>query len=661
MNRRLAHFLCCNLSAGLSVANVYLRLLTRAQFVQPEDGEASAVTWNPASRAAFGLCPGFRAMERRSSVFELPESSALWRQSLPYVLLLSATFTLYSSVTYFDFVIDDFNYIVENFTIWDLSSRHLRSIWSNPFFGQYAPLHHTLLAAIYSVSGLDPVGYHVVQLLLHGACVCLLYFVLKAVESARIALLACLLFVVFPPNLETVAWVSETKSTLAFLFFLLSFFFFHRFLTSSRWPDAVFCALFLVLSLLSKINTLVAPAIFFLYVWKRRDAWNRRTVGSLAALSLISVAFTILTLHYSAGSIAGAPDRLFDGAILENPAVQLDFSKGYFGGFLVHLLNLPQFLLFYVRMLVFPHPLSFWHMVAIHTELNWAIGLAWIGLLALLWLLYRSPRERQFWMLWFVLFLLPILQLVPNPTWVADRYLYVPAVGAFVLGARLFFKVLDRIRQSWARVGWEAAMGVVLFAFAWQTHLALPAWRSEVSVWEAATKATCAQSAFCHFHWGKALLQEEKVDLGLRQLIEAVRLRPSPPYLIYLGDGFVDGPGDSGQALRAYAAAYEAAGRLPLFVTAKVAKAHYLAGDFQEADRIITAAMKIDPNSTPLLLVDGFLQWKLGNFETARSRLRRLLDLNSLYPRASNPTQFLLYYWKRPAEVGSLMADLAPF
>ena len=598
-------------------------------------------------------------MARRLSLFEFPESLQSWRRSLPYALLLGITLVLYGATAYFGFVFDDFNYVIENYRIQALSSRHFLAIWTNPFSGQYAPLHHSLLALIYFFSGLEPFGYHLAQLLLHGACVCLLYFVLKMAESARVALLACLLFAVYPPNIETVAWVSETKSSLAFLFFLLSFLFFHRLRTRERWSDGLLCALFLLLSLLSKVSTVAAPAIFLLYDYRQGRAWTKGSAASLACFFLISAVFVGVTLFYTSSALPAFPDRLLDGAILDSPAPPLDSPGGYFGGVGVHLLNLSGFLFFYIRMVFFPHPLSAWHMFPIYMELNWITGAQWIGLLGLLWVLYRSSRPTQFWMLWFLAFLAPVLQLVPNPTWVADRYLYIPAVGAFVLAARLFFDTFDRISKPWARLAWEAVMSAVLLAFAWQTYRHLPVWRNDLTLWEATTR-TCPTSAFCHGRWGVALFREGQVDLAFREFIEAVRIRPSPQYLIYLGDAFADGPGDYVQALRAFRAAQEAAGALPLFVVAKMAKVHYLAGDFPQARRLIDAGRKVDPDNPALLLVGGFLEWKLGNRDEARTFLRRVLELNTLYPRTANSARFFNYYWKRPSEVGQVLGDLGP-
>src|SRR4051812_7313189 len=116
----------------------------------------------------------------------------LWQRLLPYALLVSITFALYSATLYFNFIWDDSLYVFENFQIQGISLGRQRELWSTPYLGNYAPLQHLLLAVIHSLSGLEPFGYHLAQLLLHASCVCLLYFVLQKLESPRVAFLAAL-------------------------------------------------------------------------------------------------------------------------------------------------------------------------------------------------------------------------------------------------------------------------------------------------------------------------------------------------------------------------------------------------------------------------------------------------------------------------------------
>jgi len=558
-----------------------------------------------------------------------------WQKLLPYALLLSVTLALYGSTLYFYFVWDDHYYITTNYRIHGLSWVHLQAIWTNTYLGHYAPVQHTFLAILYYFSGLEPFNYHLAQLVVHAAGVVLLYGVLKKVESPRVALLASLLFAVHPTSVETVAWISETKSTLAFLFFLLSWGAFLRLRERGGWSNGGLSVAFLVCSLLAKINTVVAPAIFFLWDYKER-ALDRKRLWSLACFFLISALFTWVHL------------RAFHGSqqVLENT---------YFGGPAVHLMNMPLLLSFYIQMTVFPHPLSAWEMFPVQQEFNVLIGLGWMGLLAMSWLLVRRPRSVQFWGLWFLVFLAPVLQIVPFPIWVADRYLYIPAIGLFVLASRGFFWVGDRLRLAWQQWGWQAAMSALVIALAWRTDRHVPVWTNDLTLW-AATTQTCMTSPYCHLNLGLALLQNRQTERGIQELIRAVEIRPTPRYLMYLGDAFTMSARDYRLALIAYQMALEQGGSdITAEFHAKLARCYLMAGRFEEAGRAIEAGKKLNANDPALLVIEAFLQWKLGNLEQTRQSLARVFRITG---RTSNAADFLYPFWGNAQDVGRLLADL---
>lgn len=604
-------------------------------------------------------------MDEPISLLRFPERNASWQRALPYAVLIAVTFALYGPSLYFDFAWDDTNYILNNYWIQGLSLDRFREIWTRSYMGNYAPLHHLAMAFVYSLWGMEPFGFHLVQVFLHAACVCALFFVLQEIESPAVAWLASLLFAVYPPNIENVAWVSEIKTTMALLFFLLSFWAFHRLRTTGDWQNGVWSAIFLTLSLLSKINTVVAPAVFLLYDYKRHDAnsgrfWNKNRLRSLIVFFLLGAAFTVGHLFSSQGLSRSSPQWLVDASLTNIPLTPAQEQSGYFGGFWVHLLNLPFFLFFYIRMVLFPGPLSAWQMFPIRAGLDWTVVAAWVGLAALAWIVYRSPRHIQFWILWFFLFLAPVLQLVPNAIWVADRYLYVPAIGAFVLAGKLALHVLERIPRLRLRLSWEAAICLVLLALAWQTHAHLPVWRNDLTLWGATTR-TCRTSAYCHYRLGIALLDEGRVDPGVLELSQAVRIRPALRYLLALGDALTDNAGDYERALRAYQLARESGTPLSVTFLAKVAKAQYLSGDLEQARSTIATGQNIQPDNSALLLVEGFVEWKLGDREASKEALRKGLALNSVNPLARHPARFLNDYWKRPAEVGLVLSDLGLF
>lgn len=577
----------------------------------------------------------------RPSVLGFADGLTSWRQILPYALLLSVTVALYGSSLYFDFVWDDVAYVEKNFRVQGLSLMHFRAFWTGAYLAHYAPMHHTLLAILYHFSALEPFGYHLGQVLLHAACLGVLYFLLKKMGSARIAFLASLLFAVYPPNTETVAWISETKSTLAFLFFLLSFWFFVRLRADGGWRDGLLCALFLVLSMLAKINTVVAPAVFLLYDYQQGYRFTKSRLASLAGYFLLSAAMTGVHLRVS-----------YEGS-------QQVLEGAYFGGLGVHLLNLPLLVLFYARMVVVPYPLSAWHMFPVHQQMDAVAGAAWIALLGLAWLVYRSNRNIQFWSLWFLVFLLPVLQIVPFPIWVADRYLYIPAIGPFVLASQGFFWIADRLGKLWQRVGWEVAMSAVLVVFAAYTARHGEIWRDDLVLWETTAK-TCPTSAYCHSNLGIALLKRNQVERGVKELIRAVELRDAPRYLVNLGDAYSLSLGDYRQALLAYRMALERSGAHGVSAEfyARIARANVLAGQLEEADQFIQAGLRENATEPSLWVVNSFLKWKQGDLRESLLSARRALAVTG---QTSGAAGLMYHYWGDAGEVGKLLAALRAF
>ena len=576
-------------------------------------------------------------------VFDFPDRLNSWSRLLPYALLLAIAFALYGPSLYYEFVWDDAHYVTTNYRIQGLTRPQLQAVWTATYLGHYAPVHHTFLALVHQIAGTDPFGYHLAQLLLHAACVLLLYWLLARIESPRVALLATLLYSVHPTAAETVAWVSETKSTLAFLFFLLSFLAFLRLRETGRWGFGVLCAVFLTLSLLAKINTVVAPAIFLLWDYRQRRPFDRKTVATLAGFFLISVLMAVVHMVSFMGT-------------------EWMGDSGYYGGLGVHLMNLPLLLFFYIQMTLFPHPLSAWYVFPVTLELTWGLAVQWIALLALAGFLLRSSRRTQFWALWFLVFLVPVLQIIPFGIWVADRYLYIPIIGLFVLAGGFFFDLLDRFgqaRRGW-RFGWEAALCLVLAVLAWRTAVRLPVWKDDLTLWET-TYPTCSNSAYCNENLGLALLQAGQSQRGGDLLVRAVEIRPSPPFMANLADALTLTARNYTDAINFYRLALQspaASSGTPIWVTdayAGLARAYILQGNLDEAAHALEKGTSLNPGNPRLWVVEGFLHWKRGDLAAARRALGISLMITG---QTSRYAFFFFRYWGNMTDVGNLLADL---
>jgi protein O-mannosyl-transferase len=567
------------------------------------------------------------------------------------VLVLAAAVAVYAQTLFYGFSWDDDLYVLRNALVRKMDWLHLNAIWTTTFVGHYAPLNLTLLAVLRAVFGYQPGPFHAAQVVLHAACGGVLYFVIRKMESPRVALLAALLFAVHPTNVETVAWINETKSTLSFLLFLLSFWFFIRFREEERGEHGLLAGIFLILSLLSKINTVVAPVIFLLYDYQTPGALRRRW-ESLAGYFLLGGGFALLHMF----SFFWGPNALA-GSSLED---------SYYSGFGTHLLNIPSFLLFYLRTIFFPLRLTAWHMMEIRTAFTALVALQWLAVVALAALLLRASRRAQFWGMWFVVFLLPVLQIVPNLTWVAERYLYIPAIGIFVLFARALLPTRDPTREGEASRTFvvpanlaQGAAVVILALLSWRSVSYLPVFRNNLTLWETTSK-TCPTSAVCHASLGQALLADHQTERGVKELIEAVNIRPTSENLARLGDAYTLNVGDYRQGIIAYTMALKDAKANSLYYApaelyGELARAQLLSGDLPAAADSVLTGLRLRPDGLFLLTLQTYIDWRRGNAEAARNTLakcRRLLDLSG-----TDPVD-LQAYWRQLPEMDRMLAEL---
>lgn len=167
------------------------------------------------------------------------------------------------------YIWDDDFYVTHNPTLSSVSG--LCDIWLKPSATpQYYPMVHSTYWLEYHLWGLHPLGYHVVNVLLHIGCALLLWRLLIKLKMPSIwAWVAAAIFALHPVQVESVAWVTERKNVLSCLFYLLSANCYLRFMQTGSWRYWGVAWFVFVLALLSKSVVLTLPAAMLVIGWQQ--------------------------------------------------------------------------------------------------------------------------------------------------------------------------------------------------------------------------------------------------------------------------------------------------------------------------------------------------------------------------------------------------------
>jgi hypothetical protein len=411
---------------------------------------------------------------------------------VPCVLLATLGALAFSPALAGGFVWDD-HLLISNNAAWRSASGLWRalgsSFWetsveSGAQARYYRPLISLAYYAQFRLFGLEPRGYHVVNLVLHVGCVLLAFAWLRdrlaraygslATSGHAIQLGAAIgagWFALHPSRTEAVSWISGCTDLWMAIFALGAALCVRSERAASRWLLAPLLA---AAALLCKEAAVMLPPLLVLDALclsppEARRAELRAAAGIGAALLAVLVVRSLLVPLPIASLAAG----------LQGDTVARVVSS--FGHYL-------------------EATFSPWAPTVLRGEVTigvagpqyeppsvmlGALGFALSALLCVLAL--RRPALRP-WLAdgaWFVLALLPVLNLLPLglKALVADRYLYLPMLGISALLARAVAELWPRARTA-ARVACGAvALGAAL-AFMTVTWSHSRAFASDDALWQ---------------------------------------------------------------------------------------------------------------------------------------------------------------------------------
>lgn len=408
------------------------------------------------------------------------------------------------------FIWDDDKYVTDNPML--TATNGLHEIWFSAHTqSQYFPLVYTTFRFERQLWGLNPLGYHLVNILLHGLNAVLIWIILKRLQMPG-AWLAAAIFALHPVQVETVAWITELKNLESLFFYLLALLAWMKFADTPGRLSWAFYGVTLaayLLALLAKTTACTLPAAMLLVLWLRgqRLTWSRCL--PILPFVMIGLGFGLLSIWWEE-HLGNYQDRFG----LSLGIVQRSLVAG-------------RALWFYAGKLAWPADLTFSYP---HWDINPAAPSQYIPLAGcvaaaiLLWLERKKlGRGTLAGIVFFVAALSPLLGFINEYTffytYVADHYQYTAAIGLLAIFAGLIWR-------WFATSGYlPVVQGALLLVLGGLTWHQCGAYRDLETLWRD-TLAKNPMSWMAHDNLGVVLFQQGRLDEALEQYQAAADLYP---------------------------------------------------------------------------------------------------------------------------------------
>lgn len=619
----------------------------------------------------------------------MSEATARNKTDLILIAIVAAVaFAVFANSLTGEFVYDDVRQVVRNPLIQDnnLIGKALTSdVWAFKGDGTYTasnywrPTFTAFNILSFRLFGVEPFGWHFLNLLLHaGVCVLIFLLLRRWNLSANLSFIIALIFAVHPVHVESVAWIAGSPDLLFGAAFLGSLWFADKW--SAEKKGAVYLIIALVLYALAlgakEVAMLCFPIYFLIFSHRQNIAANetnfkkKKSSDEQATIERKTSVFNT-TLVFGVIAVAYFFIRW---AILGRISQPAENAADLFSA----ILSAPSVFIFYLKQIMFPvtigtnYPLRavegfdvFRFVLPIFIS---------IAAMILFYLLAKRSFVQKVGLALFILPLLPTMNItayVPEQI-VHDRYLYLPLLG-FLL---IIFPYLAEILQKKFPEKSEKFLliiGIVLSVpLAVQTFINNEYWKNELALWEHNIKVD-PTSSFSFSQYGYALLEKEKNAEALEAFNKSLDIRSSAITLmgraranIYLNNyeeavwdlqTIVESPdkdlnaytlyqsyeslalalSNNGKNDRAEAILRDARKRLPLYsaaLTEKLAITLYQQNRKPEAlreleDAKTQARRELLPESKNIFLRLGMLYGEAGQKEKAREALQEYLRVTS--------------------------------
>lgn len=477
--------------------------------------------------------------ETRGAGILLKSMKRVFKEKIQIFLIVFITFLAYCVSFQNDFVLDDFDFIVN----WQ-QTRSFTNIFhlllgSVPVGheGVYRPLRSIFYLLSFQLGQLHLLWYHFQAIAVHITCTLFVYLIIsemvkinlfkKILGKEYIPFLGALLFGLHPVHVEEITYITASFDTIGIAFFYLSF---YLYLVSRR--KKIHKKLFLALSITSAIvayftyeMTLILPILIILF--------------ELCCKKKVKIILSKWKEY--AGYFIG----FFVYALIRIAFLHILNRGTWIGGNIYStFLIMTKVFVQYLLLLFLPIHLSLVHMVTPdiptlgipdikenmlkHVSLlNFDVIAGSLLIFILIWLSVRCLKRFPFISFaigWFFISLLPVSQIIPLQVVMGEKYLYIASFGYCFIVAVFFGYLFKRFFRYRAIV-------LLLFTllsgfYFFQTVVRNTDWKTSLTIWQDTAKIS-PQSATAHYNTAILLQNEQSTKNAIEEYQKALNIDPT--------------------------------------------------------------------------------------------------------------------------------------
>ena len=452
-----------------------------------------------------------------------------WLEKILPIIIIFISILLYLNTLSNTFVYDDAYVITENYFI--NSWGNLPKLFTKdylPFSGElsYRPVVTLTYFIDYAIWQLNPLGYHLTNVILHTINAFLFYIFIKSIFRTRtLTILATLLFLSHPLLTETANAVCYREDILASVFFLLSFIYFTKILvpsfqagTPTQQTNTKFVLYYIIscgsycLALFSKEMAITLPILLVIFDLLFSSQNKMKPPSTLMKIKMWFVFYS--------GYIAVTIFYLFVRFVLfKNTFKIIDVYP-------TNIFTMTKVVASYLKLLFIPINLNADYYVPDIRGISFSFTLATLFIVSALIItirLYKKDKLMTFFGSWFFIALLPVLGIVPIGNIMAERYLYLPIAGfcgiAGYIGTNAVFREKGVI-----------IIGIILLSLQIGVIWRNGVWQNDTTLWFSTYQRESNSARAC-CNLGNTYFKNKQYEAAIQMYKKSLTLPYSYPFI----------------------------------------------------------------------------------------------------------------------------------